>query len=52
MEIYKDTDLYALTLYPEGLTCLNIIEATDRVQVALQIANTVNDIWSNAKCDG
>ena len=44
--------MYATSLYPEGLTCLNIIEATDRVQVALQISNTVNEIWLNSKCDG
>lgn len=49
--IENDTDLYATTLYKEGLTCMNIIEATDRVQVALTISNTVNQLWATSKCD-
>jgi hypothetical protein len=48
----KDDEVYATSLYVNGLSCLNIIEATDRVQVALKISNTVNDIWTNSRCEG
>jgi hypothetical protein len=50
--IQKDTHVYAKTLFRDGLTCEDIIEATDRVQLAIKIADTIDDIWSDSKCGG
>ena len=50
--ISSDPDLYATSLYEEGLNCMTIIEAADRVQTSLQIFNTINYIWTTSNCEG
>lgn len=50
--INSDPDLYATGLYKEGLTCMTIIEAADRVQTSLQIFNTISYIWTTSNCEG
>ncbi len=50
--VQKDTHVYAQTLFPDGLSCEDIIEATDRVQLAVKIADSIDKIWSDSKCTG
>ncbi len=50
--IEKDSHIYAESLFQDGLTCKDIIEATDRVQLAVKIADSIDDIWSDSKCAG
>ena len=47
----KDENLYATTLFPEGLTCKDIVEAGDSVQPSYHIFNTINTIWDNSNCE-
>lgn len=46
-----DNTIYASSLYKNGLTCKNIIEAADKVQHNYQIFSVIRNIWSQANCD-
>ncbi|CAF0851881.1 unnamed protein product [Brachionus calyciflorus] len=49
--IKQNSDIYAQTLYRDGLTCENIVKATDRVQTVVRISNTINEIWDASRCE-
>lgn len=51
-QLLKDKEIFATSLYDGGLKCIDIVEATDRVQVIVKMFKTVEDIWSNSNCDG
>ena len=38
-------------MYKDGLTCENIVKATDRVQTVVRISNTIMDIWDASRCE-
>lgn len=50
--MFKNPDVYAKTLYNNGLTCENIVQATDRVQTVVRISNTIREIWDASRCEG
>ena len=47
----QDHYLYATSLYKNGLTCKNIIEAGDKVQLDFQVFSIITNIWSKASCE-
>ena len=49
--IQTDPDLYATTLYTNGLKCSEIVEAADRVQTAVKITDIIDDIWATSNCN-
>lgn len=49
--IKNDVDLYATSLYQNGLKCQNIVEATDKVQTIVKIFQTIDTIWDQANCN-
>jgi hypothetical protein len=38
-------------LYKNGLTCKDIVEATNRVQIVVKLFNVMTDIWTASNCD-
>ena len=51
-KIENDPNLYAKTLYTNGLKCTDIVEATDKVQIEVKVLAAIDRIWTNANCDG
>ena len=47
----QDNEIFATSLYKDGLKCIDIVEATDKVQVIVKMFETIETIWIDANCD-